>query len=214
MAQKVTRRRLVLAWSVLLGLAALLLWLLPAEKTLGSVIKLVVLHGALVQAGLFGFLAAGLLAAIYLLTRRQEAIAWCEAVQTTTLAVWAVYALSSMAVTYLAWGQLVAWDEPRVRASAYVLILAVAGLLLVRWVGDRVFTSLVNLAAAGAVFYLVKGANVVRHPLDPIGTSPSLLFRLIAPALLLIVLGMAALLAWVWRRRAKEYNADSRGFGG
>ncbi len=195
------QRRIGYALLALAAGAALLLFFLPAEKTLGGAIKIVLLHGALVQAGLFSFAAAGLLGALYLLTRREGAIAWCAAAQKAALAVWAVYVVSSMAATYLAWGQLIAWDEPRVRASAYVLLLAATCLLIVWWVRDRVFTALVNVAAAAAVYALVKGVSVVRHPLDPIGASTSVAYRLASPALLLILLVMAALLAWTWRLR-------------
>lgn len=204
MAHLFSRRWVVGAFLVLAAAAAVLLAWLPAEKTLGGVIKVVLLHGALVQVGLFCFIAAGLLGTLYLATRWDEAILWCEAAQKTALAVWAAYAVSSMAATYLAWGQLIAWDEPRVRTSAYVLVLALACLALAGWVRDRVFTALVNVVSAGAVFYLVKGANVVRHPLDPIGESPSLLYRLAFPALFVIVLAMAALLAWLWGVQAKK----------
>lgn len=204
MAHRLSRRWVVGAFLVLAAAAAVLLAWLPAEKTLGGVIRVVLLHGALVQVGLFCFIAAGLLGALYLVTRWDEAIVWGEAAQKTALTVWAAYAVSSMAATYLAWGQLIAWDEPRVRTSAYVLLLALACLLLAGWVRDRVFTALVNVVSAGAVFYLVKGANVVRHPLDPIGESPSLLYRLAFPALFVIVLAMAALLAWLWGVQAKK----------
>ena len=213
MTHLLSRRRAVVALLILAAAVAVLLVWLPAEKTLGEVIKVVLLHGALVQAGLFSFIAAGLLGALYFVTRRQEAFLWCEALQKTAVAVWAGYVISSMAATYLAWGQLIAWDEPRVRTSAYVLILALACLALAGWVRDRVFTALVNVISAGAVYYLVKGANIVRHPLDPIGDSPSLMYRLAFPTLLLLVLAMTALLAWLWRVRAEQnetqLNADS-----
>ena len=42
-------------------LAGLVLWAMPAEKTIGQVIKIVYLHGALSRAGMIGFIAAGLL---------------------------------------------------------------------------------------------------------------------------------------------------------
>ena len=68
-------------------------------------------------------------------------------------------------------------DEPRVRSSAYVLILALAALALTWWVGDALFTALLNTVTAGVVWYLVKGAGVVRHPLDPLGPSTDGVFR-------------------------------------
>ena len=57
------RRRLF--WFLLAACAAmalLILALMPAERTLGQVIKIVYLHGALSRAGMLGFAAAGICA--------------------------------------------------------------------------------------------------------------------------------------------------------
>ena len=106
-----THKRALIAAAVLLAAGALLLFLLPDEKTLGPVVKVVVLHGALVQAGLYAFLAAGALGLAWLVTRRDGVFAWCAATQKTALVVWIAYVLSSMVATWMAWGQWIAWTS-------------------------------------------------------------------------------------------------------
>ena len=198
-----TRRRALIAAVCLLVVGGLLLFMAPAEKTLGGVIKVVLLHGALVQTGLYTFLAAGLLGMAWLMTRRDDILGWCKAVQQTAVFVWVAYVVSSMVATYMAWGQWIVWNEPRVRSSAYVLGFALAALAITWWVGDGVFTSLLNVVTAGMVWYLVKGAGVLRHPLNPLGPSTETVFRTYALALLAITLGLTVLSAW-WVHDVRE----------
>lgn len=198
------QRSALIAAVLLLAGGALLLVLLPDEKTLGPVVKAVLLHGALVQTGLYAFLAAGALGLVWLATRRDDVLRWCTAVQQTAVVVWLAYVVSSMVATYMAWGQWIAWDEPRVRSSAYVLLFALAALLVAWWVGDGLFTALLNIVTAAVVWYLVKGVGVVRHPLDPLGPSTADVFRIYALALLMIAVCLAALLASELQRRAQS----------
>lgn len=106
--------RNLLWFAALAALAALLVALVPPEKTLGWIIRPVFLHGALVQAGLIAFAAAGLLGLLYFVQRSTRVIAWCLAAQETAVLLWIAYALSSMVTTRLAWGEWIAWDEPHV----------------------------------------------------------------------------------------------------
>lgn len=204
-----THKRALFVAVCLLALGGLLLYMLPEEKTLGGVIKVVLLHGALVQAGLYAFFAAGLLGLVYLATRRKDALAWCDAVQKTAVVVWAAYVVSSMIATYMAWGQWIAWDEPRVRASAYVLGFGLAALALTWWVGDALFTALLNTVTAVVVWVPVKGAGVIRHPLNPLGPSTADVFRMYALALLAVTLGLTALLAWWLHNRYAAGESDA-----
>ena len=207
-----TRKRALIAAGCLLALGALLLFMLPEEKTLGPVIKVVLLHGALVQAGLYAFLVAGALGLVYGAMRSEDVLLWCKAVQHTAVVVWGAYVVSSMVATYMAWGQWIAWDEPRVRASAYVLGFGLAALALAWWVGDALFTALLNAVTAVVVWYLVKGAGVIRHPLNPLGPTTADVFRMVTLALLAVALGLAALLAWgLHSRYAREVNTDTAG---
>ena len=194
--KKLLERRMI-PWT-LLGLAlllAVLLILLPPERTLGSIIKAVYLHGALVQAGLVVFTAGGLLGLACLIWKKEALYRWCLAVQKTGVIVWVVYALSSMLATYLAWGVAIAWGEPRVQASAKILGAGIGFLILTLWVDNRWFAVLANVAMAVLAWVLTQGAMAVRHPLDPIGSSESVLFKVFFLAILAVVLAMAVQVA-------------------
>jgi hypothetical protein len=187
----------------LLGLAVIaliLLLLLPPEQMLGHIIKVVFLHGALVQTGLLTFAAAGIVGLGYLFFRRESVYTWCLAAQKTGVVVWSLYILSSIVVTYLAWGIPVAWNEPRVRISAIIWFACLAFFLLGRLAQQQVFTAIINVVMAVAAWMLVKSAGILRHPFDPIGTSDSPLFKIIYAALGIITFLMAIQLTrwWVW----------------
>ena len=173
---------------VLAILALVLVWLLPEEQTIDWVIRLVFLHGALVQAGLILFAGAGLLGLLYLVRRRPGVYGWLVAFQQAAVILWVVYEISSMAVTYLSWGEWIAWNEPRVQASFHVLWFSVVSLVLTWWVGNRTFTALANLVVAAMAWFLVKGATIFRHPFNPIGASGSSLYQWLFPVLLIVVL--------------------------
>jgi hypothetical protein len=171
--ERVRNRALPLAAAGFLALLALCVILAPAEAQLGQLLKLVYVHGALVMVGLAAFSLAGGLGLVALLVRRRVWYNGTWAAGLAALVVWIVYILSSMAVTGLAWGQVIAWNEPRVRASALILLAAVLLAVVTRLVGHRDFTALVNLVMGIVPWLLVRQAEAIRHPLDPIGGSQS-----------------------------------------
>lgn len=184
-----------------LGTLLVLLLLVPPEQTLGEVIRVIFLHGALVQAGLLAFAAAGLLGAVALFRPEAAWLSGALAAQKSAVLVWIAYVLASMLSTYLAWSIWIAWDEPRVRISFQVLWFSVACLLLVTWLGNRLFTGITNIVVAVAVWWLVKGATILRHPLDPIGSSTSSSYRWLFLAILLLVFLLTAQVgAWFFAR--------------
>lgn len=198
-------RRFWLPLGAAIALAAILIALIPPEKTLGWVIRPVFVHGALVQAGLLAFAAAALLGLACLVWRRPALDAWCLAAQETAVGLWIAYTLSSTITTRLAWGEWIAWDEPRVRASIHVLWFCLACLLLVRWMDHPIFTAAANIVAGGAVWFLIKGAGLLRHPFDPIGGSNSFTYQVIFWLLLLSILAAAGLVA---HRRYRQHLAE------
>lgn len=183
----------------------LLLFLLPPERTLGDVIKLVLLHGALVRAGLIAFTVAGGLGLLCLVSTNPAWPRWCLAVQVTALLLWLANMISSSIATRLAWGEWIAWGEPRVWATIHVLWLAVACLLLVLWLDHRLFTGVTNLIVAGLTWGLIKGATLVRHPFDPLGSSNSVTYQAMYVAMVVVLL----VIGWQcarWLRRTSLFS--------
>jgi hypothetical protein len=168
------------------------LFLLPPERTLGDVIKLVLLHGALVRAALIAFAVAGVLGVLCLVSREPVWSRWCAATQATALLFWVANMLSSSLATRLTWGEWIAWGEPRVWATLHIFWLAAACLILVHWLNHRIFTGAANLVVALLSWGLINGATVVRHPFDPLGTSNSLTYQITYGMMVFLLL----LLGW------------------
>ena len=199
-----------------LGLVLLLaLWvvLAPAESRLGNIVKLVYVHGALVWAGLFTFSVAGLVGLVALVVRHlvgpaERARVWCcgtEAASLAALIVWAVYVISAMAVTGLAWGQLVAWNEPRVRVTGLILVGGVVLYVVARLVDHADFTAVTSLLMGIVPWVMVLQADAIRHPVDPIGGSGSAAIQGFYLLIELTVAGLAAtLVAWLWVRAVQS----------
>ena len=188
---------LVAAGSV--GLLAVCVILAPAEAQLGQLIKLVYVHGALVMVGLAAFSVAGGLGLVALVVRRRVWYNGTWAAGLAALIVWIIYILSSMAVTGLTWGQVIAWNEPRVRASALILVAAIVLAVVTRLVSQRDFTAMVNVVMGIVPWILVRRAEALRHPLDPIGSSQSASIQVFFVLIVLAVAGLAlTLIAWLW----------------
>ena len=190
------RRRFWLMLGLCIALAAVILILMPGEKTLGWVIKIVYLHGALSRAGMVGLWAAGIAGAVYLIRPRPALARWTAALLLSGWSYWAAHFIVSMPATRLTWGPWVAWGEPRVTMTLQVLVAGLVVIVITRLLKDARFTAAAALLLAVAVAFLVGRTGVLRHPLDPIGTSPSTLFRLVYLLLLIPVVGSMFLIAW------------------
>jgi len=186
-------------WTLILicaVLAAAILLLMPLEKTLGQVIKIVYLHGALSRAGMVGLVAAGVMGVLHLITGRPTLAAWTRGLLISGWLFWVAHFVVSMPATRLTWGPWIAWGEPRVTMT---LQLAGAGLvvLIVTWMlKDARFTAFAAALLAVAVLWMAASTGVLRHPLDPIGSSPSITFQLVYLALLAPIIGSMAVVAW------------------
>jgi hypothetical protein len=194
--------------------ALLLLWvvLAPSESRLGNLVKLVFVHGALVWSGLLAFTLAGALGLVSLVARHilgsiVPASRKCapilyrgtEATGLAALIVWIAYVISSMAVTGLTWGQIIAWNEPRVQATGLILLAALVLFIVAKLVANEEFTAIVSVLMGIAPWVVVKQAGVIRHPVDPIGGSESAAMQQYYGLILLTVVGLTlTLIAWLW----------------
>jgi hypothetical protein len=190
------RRRFWLVLGLCIVLAALILILMPGEKTLGWVIKIVYLHGALSRAGMVGLWAAGIAGLIYLIRPRPALARWTAALLLCGWSYWLAHFVASIPATRLTWGPWIAWGEPRVTMTLQVLVAGLVVIVITRLLKDARFTAAAALLLAAAIALLVGRTGVLRHPLDPIGSSPSTLFRLVYLLLLTPVVGSMFLIAW------------------
>lgn len=203
-------------------LALLVLWVLlaPAETRLGNLVKLVYVHGALAWIGpmvfsVAGLLGLGALVAHYLLGLARQAEHWYRGTQAASLAaliVWIGYVISAMAVTALTWGQIVAWNEPRVRAVGLILLAAIVLFVATRLVAHRDFTAVVSVLMGIVPWVVIAQADVLRHPVDPIGGSGSTAIQLHYWLIVATVAGLAAtLIAWLWVKAELLRRTDENG---
>jgi hypothetical protein len=215
--ENLRNRVLPLLAAGLFALLALWIVLAPAEAQLGNLIKLVYVHGALIWIGLLAFSLAGGLGLAALVVRHvpgwtERAKVWYRSTQAAAaaaLVVWIAYVISAMAVTGLTWGQVVAWNEPRVRATALILVAALILAFVVKLVDHPDFAAAVNLVMGIVPWVVVQQADVIRHPVDPIGGSGSATIQFFYLLIVLTVGGLAAtLIAWFWT--GAELNESSR----
>jgi len=185
----------------LLILDGLLLWLSPAEQTLGQVVKLVYLHGALISTCMIGFIVAGILGLIWFIVRKTVLLRWLMALQRATAVTWVIYLLSSMWVTYMAWGVAIAWGEPRVAATIRVTLTVAVILIVTEIVKMPLLTAAGNALLGIVVMVIIESAGVIRHPIDPIGASNSASIQwFYAGIMLTTIAALGALIALIHRR--------------
>lgn len=197
------RRALALAVA-LLALLAVLLLLSPAERQLGNLVKIIYLHGALARVGLYAFMAAGLLALVYLLRGQTALLRWSNAVQVAGMIIFIVHFALSVIPTHETWGVWIAFDEPRTRMTLQIIGVGVL-IIAVRWlVDDDRLHAIANLALGAAVLLLNLRTGVLRHPLNPIGESTSSAIQLYYAGILLTCAALTGLLAWWLARRSSN----------
>ncbi|OGO41673.1 MAG: hypothetical protein A2Z04_04310 [Chloroflexi bacterium RBG_16_57_9] len=158
--------------AVLLGVISLVAWLSPADKVLGDLVKLVYVHGAIIQVALFVFALAGLLGAAYLVTERAKFFEWSQALERTGILLWVLYILTSAVVMTRAWGGI-SWGEPRWIFGLQILVVApivhLGGILI----QSRRVSAFLNVAMAGIIVFLLAQAQLILHPLNPVAASPN-----------------------------------------
>lgn len=189
-----------MTWPLLGGLGVILLillWLSPAEQTLGQTVKLVYLHGALVRTAMVLFVVSLPVNLVALLMGRSSWSVWGKALIWAAVAIWLVHTLFSMVTTYATWGVFIAWFEPRTR---FTFTLAVTGVIIVaisQLVDSTRFSALAYLLLAGLTLGLASRLGAVQHPLDPISSSPSNTIRAFYLAIQTVTLAMGGLVV-VW----------------
>jgi hypothetical protein len=160
-------------FSALIWLMATILLILgftyigPAEKILGSNIRIVYLHGAWVWTSLAAFVAAGACGLFGVISQTPSLQHWSRSLGRTGLLFWITYLPISIWAMQTSWNGLYL-AEPRFRLA---IIFAVVGLLVqsgVTLLENPAWASIGNLVyVIWLILALVNTQNVM-HPASPI----------------------------------------------
>ena len=162
----------------------------PEERSLGSNVRIVYLHGAWVLAAELAFIAAALAGLIALITKREAFHAWSAALGRTGIFFWVSYLPLSLWAMQSNWNGLFL-SEPRFRLA---LIFAVTGVLL--QLGLWIINSSMLTSTANILFIIVlrlvfsTADNVMHPPPSPIFNSGN--YAIIGFFLALITLTLLA----------------------
>jgi uncharacterized membrane protein YcfT len=142
---------------------ALLTLLSPEEKSLGSNVRIVYLHGAWVLTAEIAFFAAALAGLFGLILRKDIFHAWSAALGRTGIVFWITYLPLSLFAMQSNWNGLFL-AEPRFRLA---MMFAVTGILL--QIGLWIFniswlTSLANIMYIVVLRVIFSTAENIMHP--------------------------------------------------
>jgi hypothetical protein len=163
----------------------------PPEKSLGSNVRVVYLHGAWVWASMAAFVAAAGIGLVGLLTRRTNLHYWSRSLGRTGLIFWITYLPISIWAMQTNWNGLFL-AEPRWRLA---VIFAIGGFVLqigVSLLEDPAWASALNVIYLLVLLLALRSTDQVMHPASPIFTSDAWRIQLFFAALL----GAVLLAAW------------------
>lgn len=152
---------------VALAAVGLITAIAPAERTLGTNVRVVYLHGVWVWTALVSFALAALVGLYALVTRKEKAHRWSRALGLTGLGFWITYLPISMWAMQTNWNGLFL-AEPRWRLA---IVFALGGVMLqvgIMLVGKLAWASIGNLLYFATLLFALQAAENVMHPPSPI----------------------------------------------
>jgi hypothetical protein len=170
----------------------------PAEKSLGTNVRVVYLHGAWVWTALICMLAAAVVGLVGLLTRRRNIHYWSLALGRTGLVFWITYLPLSLWAMQTNWNGLFL-SEPRWRVA---IIFAIGGLAIqigITLLENPAWASGLNLLYAVILIYVLQTTDQVMHPGSPVFSSGSGRIQIYFLTLVVLTLLAALQLARIWR---------------
>ena len=179
-------------WFIITLLAIVVVTALgPAEKSLGTNVRVVYLHGAWVWAAMITILAAAVVGLAGLIARHNSLQDWSRALGRTGLVFWVTYLPLSLWAMQTNWNGLFL-AEPRWRVA---MVFAVGGLVLqigITLLENPAWASALNLAYALILMYVLQTTDQVMHPGSPIFGSGAWRIQIY----FIVLLGLTLLAAW------------------
>lgn len=188
------------AFGAVLILATILLWLAPAEETLGDGIISVYIHVALTWSGMVGLLLAGLLGLLMAIFSRPALGSWIYSLVWIALAMSAGGLFMSVIAARVNWGA-VFWQEPRTSSALQLLAIGLIVQLLNGWRLPYRLKGLLYLVPAAYLIWSTLVTPLVLHPENAARSSPSSTIQLVFFGLFGLFMLAGAWLVVALRRR-------------
>ncbi len=170
---------------IVLGAIAVFTAFGPAEKSLGTNVRIVYLHGVWVWTALAAFTLAALVGVIAFLKKRRSLHLLSRALGRTGLVFWITYLPISMWAMQTNWNGLFL-SEPRWKMAA---VFALSGILLqigVTLMGNPAWASAGNVVFWLALVFVLQGTENVMHPGSAIFGSGAFRIQIYFSGLLLL----------------------------
>ncbi|MCK4740918.1 MAG: hypothetical protein KAS80_01405 [Anaerolineales bacterium] len=175
----------------------------PAERSLGTNVRLVYIHGAWVWTALIAFGAAAAVGLMGWLLSRQSLHIWSSALGQAGIFFWITYLPLSLWTMQANWNGLYL-TEPRFRFAIDFAIIGILLQLAILILRKPRTTSLINMGYFAALWFTLTRTEQVMHPPSPILTSNSLEIQIFFFTLLgLCVFALWWLSHWL-RQRTNE----------
>ena len=172
----------------------------PAERSLGTNVRLVYIHGAWVWTALIAFGAAAAAGLMGWLLSSQSLHTWSRAFGQAGLFFWITYLPLSLWTMQANWNGLYL-TEPRFRFAIDFAVIGILLQLAILILKKPRYTSLINMGYFAALWFSLARTEQVMHPPSPILSSNSLEIQFFFFTLLaLCVFALGWLSLWLHQR--------------
>lgn len=217
------RTRVITAWSGVAVLVVVVAWLvatLPLVEGLGSKVKLPIFHGGSTWVSLVTFTAMGLLALVYIVTRRARVYEWESGLRWVSVGLWVLNTVLGLVAALNTWDFTgsqtsplrVAMQDPRLTAQFWVLVAAGVLVVVQLLFDNRLYKAIADAAFTAFMWALLAPifldpAKRALHPDSPVlnsGWDIKLPFFGIVAG----ILGIALLLSWLIAGRVARTHVE------
>lgn len=176
----------------------------PTERSLGTNVRLVYIHGAWVWTALIAFGAAAVTGLMGWLFSRPSLHSWSSALGRAGIFFWITYLPLSLWTMQANWNGLYL-AEPRFRFAIDFALIGILLQLAILILRKPRITSLINIGYFAALWFTLARTEQVMHPPSPILSSNSLEIQLFFFTLLgLCVFALWWLSHWLRQRELER----------
>jgi hypothetical protein len=208
---RITNRTAYIAMAAGIGASLVAAFLAPQDVELGAWVRLTIWHGMLKWACIIGIFAMGLVALLYLVTKRERLYDWARALQVALLPLWVLAVFIGVMAAKLVWGSFNLAERRMTMSLGYTIVAAVALMLSLFWDNRRVGSAgqiVSALAMAVGLWWISLPDSLDVHPASAVMSSDNVGFKIAAFGM------VAGCLVWVFAtavpvRRWLQRSQDS-----